>query len=124
MQFGVDTVGVNRDGDDLRTAFSIGRAATLSQALRVTSELPAVALDDGGYERLLAGEVLVKRTDTHTRHFRDAVGAGLVEAFLDENASGRFDQRVDRRARSLLRGDFLGFVCGLRAMGIPIKYEF
>src|SRR5262249_15647531 len=60
-------------------------------------------IDDGGDERLLAGEILVERADADPRHLGDAVGAGSVETLPDQNASGRFDKRVNRRARSRLR---------------------
>src|SRR5262249_16716447 len=64
--------------------------------------------DHGGDQRLLAGEVLVERSDAHPGNFRDAIGAGLVETFLHQNASGRLDQAVHGRARSLLSGEFPG----------------
>ena len=64
---------------------------------------------DGGNERLFARVILVKRADAHARHFSDAIGAGLVETFPDQNASCRFNERVNRRARSPLRGMFPGF---------------
>src|SRR6185503_7718391 len=71
-----------------------------------------VTLDDGGHERLLAGEILVERADAHPRHLRNAVGAGIVETMPDENASGRLNQRVHRRARTFLSGGFPGFCDG------------
>ena len=55
-------------------------------------------IDDGGNERLLAGEILVERADADARHFSDAVGAGSVETLPDQNASCRFNKRVNRRA--------------------------
>src|SRR5580693_7924007 len=67
-------------------------------------DLLIVTIDDGDDERLLAGEILVERTDAHARHLRDPIRAGLVESLAGENASGRFDERAHRRARSALRG--------------------
>jgi hypothetical protein len=61
-----------------------------------------MTIDNGRNERLFARVVLIKRTHAHTRHFSDPVGAGAVEPFPDQNASGRFNERVYRRARSLL----------------------
>jgi len=69
----------------------------------------APAIDNGGNECLLARVILVKRANAHARHFSDAIGAGFVETLPDQNASSRFDQRVNRRARSRLRGVFPGF---------------
>ena len=57
-----------------------------------------MTIDDGAHERLLAGIILIKRADAHARHFGDAVGAGLVETLPHQNASGRFDKRVNRGA--------------------------
>jgi hypothetical protein len=54
-----------------------------------------VAVDHGGDERLLAGEILVERADADAGDLGDPVGAGLLEAFPDQNASGCLDQRVD-----------------------------
>src|ERR1700746_1112386 len=68
-----------------------------------------MALHDGCDERLFTGKVLIERADAHARLFGDAVGAGLVEAVLHENASGCFDQGIDRHAGSLLRRVFSGF---------------
>src|SRR6185503_7048355 len=62
-----------------------------------------MTIDDGGNQRLFAWVILVKRTNAHARHFSDAIGAGFVETLPDQNASSRFDQRVNRRARSRLR---------------------
>src|SRR5258706_14470398 len=67
-------------------------------------KVPIVAFDDGGYERLLARIVLVERANAHPRLAGDPVGAGPIEAIPHQNASGRLDQGVDPRARSLLRG--------------------
>src|SRR5215510_5524303 len=67
-----------------------------------------MAIDDGGDERLLAGEILIERADAHAGLLGDPVGAGAIEAFPDENASGCFDQCIDRRTRPLLRGFFSG----------------
>jgi hypothetical protein len=55
-------------------------------------------IDDGGDERLFARVILVKRADAHASLFSDSVGAGFVETFPDQNASRRFNKRVNRRA--------------------------
>ena len=100
---------LDRHGDELAHRFFHRQAHRFRQlAADGLHDLLIVAIDDGGDERLLAGEILVERTDAHARYLRDAVGAGLVESFTDENASGRFHQRVHRRARSLLRSAFPG----------------
>jgi len=57
-----------------------------------------MALHDGGNERFFAGEILVERANAHASLFGDTVGAGLIETFPDQNASGRFNQGIDRRA--------------------------
>jgi hypothetical protein len=57
-----------------------------------------VTIDHGGNERLFARVILVKRANAHSRDFGDPVGAGSVEAFPDQNASCRFNKRVNRRA--------------------------
>jgi hypothetical protein len=67
-----------------------------------------MTIDDGGDERLFARVILVKRANAHARHLSNPVGAGFVETFPDQNASCRFNQRVNRRAGSLLRGVFPG----------------
>src|SRR5262249_3133520 len=65
-----------------------------------------VPVDQRRDQRLLAGEVLIQRADADACDMRNPVGAGAVVAFLDQNASGRFEQRTDSGARSLLRGRF------------------
>ena len=57
-----------------------------------------MTIDDGGNEGLFAGEILVERADADARHLGDAVGAGSVETLPDQNASGRFNKRINRRA--------------------------
>jgi hypothetical protein len=110
MQPGINPVRFNRDGDE-RAHRLLHRPAQNFRQLTPDRlpDLLLMALDDGGDECLLAGKILVERADAHPRHFRDAVSAGLVEAFLDQNASSRFHQCIDRSARSLLGGDFPGF---------------
>jgi hypothetical protein len=72
-------------------------------------ELLVVALHDPRNERLLARKILVERADAHACFRGDPVGAGLVETIRDQNASGCFQQRIDRRTRSCLRGVFPRF---------------
>ncbi|MEY9568888.1 hypothetical protein ABH978_004727 [Bradyrhizobium ottawaense] len=54
-----------------------------------------MTVDHGGDERFLAWKILVERTDADAGDFGDAVGAGLLKTFADQNASGRLDQSVD-----------------------------
>ena len=61
-------------------------------------ELLSMSFHDGSNERLFAREVLVKRADAHAGLLGDTVGAGFVETFPDQNASGRFNQGIDQRA--------------------------
>ncbi|KYF67700.1 hypothetical protein BE15_26865 [Sorangium cellulosum] len=79
-----------------------------------------VAVDDGGHQRLLAGEVLVERADADARRERDLVRAGRVVPLLRQNASGRREQRVDGQLRPLLGGEFprrgLLVMCGASGM--------
>src|SRR5262245_12337249 len=56
-----------------------------------------MTIDDGGDERLFARVILVKRANAHARLFSDSVGAGSVETFPDQNASCRFNKRVNRK---------------------------
>src|SRR5690606_34478998 len=48
------------------------------------------------------------RADADAGLLRNTVGARPVEAFPHQNASSRFDQDIDRRARSRLRGLLAG----------------
>ena len=52
-------------------------------------------VDDGRDQGLLAREVLVQGTDTDAGDLGDPVGAGPVIAFVGQNASGRFQKRID-----------------------------
>ena len=45
-------------------------------------DLLIMAIDDGGNERLLAGEILIERADAYARLFGDPVGAGLSKPSL------------------------------------------
>lgn len=58
-------------------------------------DLLVVPLNHGGDEGLLAWEILIERAGADAGYFRDAVGAGLLKTFADQNASSRFDQGVD-----------------------------
>jgi hypothetical protein len=95
----IDTVSLDRgcdefarrDVDRARGDLEQGVEDHLRQFLRV-------ALDDGRDQRLLAREVLVERADADAGHGRDLVGARPVVAFLDQNASSRFDKRIDSQA--------------------------
>src|SRR5262249_8747675 len=99
MELGIDPMRLDRGGDHLAHRLLDRLRRNLGQ--RSTDDLHdvlIVTIDDGGNERLLAGEVLVERPDADARHFGDAVGAGSVETLADQNASSRFDERVHRRA--------------------------
>src|SRR5271156_2773604 len=79
-----------------------------------------MTVNDRRYQRLLAWEVLVERTDTDAGHLGNPVGARPVIAFLDQNASSRFQKRVDRWPRPFLRGR-VSWIClqFLRHMHVP-----
>lgn len=99
MKLGIDTMRLDRGGDHLAHCLLDRLRGNLGQ--RSTDDLHdvlIVMIDDGGNERLLAGEILVERADADARHLGDAVGAGSVETLPDQNASCRFNKRVNRRA--------------------------
>ena len=116
MKLRIDAVGIDggrdqfarRDLERARGDLEQGISDHLRQFLRV-------ALDDGRDQRLLAREVLVERTDADAGHGRNFVGARPIVAFLDQNASSRFEKRFDGEAGPLLRGRLSG-IC-LRSPG-------
>ena len=117
MQLGVDAMRFDRHRNEPPHRFLDRLRGDLRQrATDDPHDVLIMTIDDGGNQRLLARVVLVKRADAHARHFSDAIGAGLVETLPDQNASCRFNERVNRRARSLLRGMFPGFRGWLGAM--------
>jgi len=99
VKLGIDAVSVepgrnefaHRDLDRARGDPEKGVAANLRQIL-------GVPLNDGRHQRFLAGEVLIERADADAGCCRDSVGARSVIAFLDQNASSCFDERIDGRA--------------------------
>ena len=105
MKLGIDAVSVDcnrnefarRDLDWARSHLDQSVASQLRNLLRM-------AVDNRRDQRLLAREVLVQRTDTDAGHLGNPVGARAVIAFLHQNASSRFQERIDGCARSLLRG--------------------
>ena len=70
------------------------------------AHLVDVPLDERRDQRLLAREVLVERADADAGGVGDAVGAGAVVAFLDEDASSRREDDLDRLLRAGLNGIF------------------
>lgn len=96
MKLGIDAVSVDcnrnefarRDLDWARSHLDQGIASHLRNLLRV-------ALNDSRYQRLLAREVLVQRTDTDPRHLGNPVGARSVVAFFHQNASSCFQKGID-----------------------------
>jgi hypothetical protein len=96
MKLGIDAVSVDcnrnkfarRDLDWPRCHLDQGVARHLRNFLRM-------AVNDRRYQRLLAREVLVQRTDTDAGHLGNPVGARPVIAFLHQNASSRFQKCID-----------------------------
>ena len=97
MQLGVDAMRLDRYGNKPAHRFLNRLRRDLRQ--RATDDLMILiaTIDDGGNERLLARKILVKRTDADPGQFSDPVGAGPVETFPDQNASGRFNKRLNGR---------------------------
>src|SRR4026209_1085412 len=92
MQLGVDTMRLDRRGDERAHALLYRLVCNLRQfGPDYLPDLLLMALDDRSHERLLAGEVLVERAHAHARHFGVSVRAGFVEPFPDENASSCID---------------------------------
>src|SRR5258708_4140454 len=84
MKLGIDAVSVDCTGRRLDK----GVASHLRNFL-------CMAVNNSRYQRLLAREVLVQRTDTHPRHLGNPIGARFVIPFSDQNASSRFQKRID-----------------------------
>src|SRR4030095_2373875 len=61
-----------------------------------------VATAQLGDDRVLPGEELVERGDVHSRARSEPVGGQLRVAVALENVSRRLQQRIHRRARTLL----------------------
>jgi hypothetical protein len=100
-------MGLDRDGDEAAHGLFDRHVRDLHESgADDRHDLVVVTVDHGGDEGFLAREVLIERTDADACDLRDAVGARLLEAFLDQNASSRLDQRVDGGARTRLRGIF------------------
>jgi hypothetical protein len=94
--FRVDAVGVDCDGDEFSHGLVDREVGDLRERCADEAhDLLVVTVDHGGDERLLAGKILVERADADAGDFGDAVGAGFLKAFADQNASSRLDQRVD-----------------------------
>src|SRR5262249_40590037 len=109
MEPGIDAMRLDRGGDERADRLPDRLARGLRErAARDLAELIAVPVDHRGNERVLAGEILIEGADAHAGLIRDAVGARPIEAFPHQNASSRFDQRIDRRARAFLRGMLAG----------------
>jgi hypothetical protein len=91
MQLGVDAMRLDRYGNKPAHCFLNRLRGDLRQrAPDDLHKLLIMTIDDGGNERLLAWVILVKRANAHARLFGDSIGAGAVETFPDQNASGRF----------------------------------
>jgi hypothetical protein len=96
VKFWVNAVGFNHDGNELARRdferacrhFDHGVAHYLHHFVHVT-------VDHSRDQRLLAREILVQRTNTHARHGGDLVGARPIVAFFHQNASSRFEERID-----------------------------
>src|SRR5262249_921749 len=75
------------------------------QASQHAAEQPLRDLRDDG---VLAGEVLVERSDVHARAFGDAIGGGRGVAELGEQLAARLHERLEGDAGALLSGKLAG----------------
>ena len=99
VQIGIDAMSLDRHSHDLTHRLLYRERCDLRQrATDDVHELLVMAIHDGSNQRLLAGEILIQRANTHARLLSDTVGAGFVESLREQNASSRLDQGVDRRA--------------------------
>ena len=96
MQLWIDPVGVKHDRNELACRDLDWARRCLDQCVAdQLQHFVHVTVDNGRHQRLLAGEILVERTDADAGHGCDFVGTGPVIAFLRQNASGRFQERID-----------------------------
>src|SRR5690242_15343588 len=72
------------------------------QPAKRTQHRVRLLIDDRADDRFAVWKVLVERTDTNARDFRDARGRQPREAFLLDDAGRGDDDRIDGRARALL----------------------
>lgn len=99
MQLGIDAMSRDRYRDQLAHSLLERKHRDLRQcATGNPHEVVLVPIDHGRNERLLAGKILIERTDAHARLLSDAIGAGSIKTLSHQNASGSFDKRIDRRS--------------------------
>ena len=116
VKFWIDAVGLDSGRHErARRALDRQIGDVAERSARDLEQFLRVALDDGRDQRLLAREILVERADADAGHGGDLVGARPIVALFHQNASGRFDERIDRGARTSLRGAFSWI--GLRSTG-------
>lgn len=105
MKLGFDTVSIDCGRhefpsghfDRARQYFGQGVPRHMHQFFRVP-------VDDRRDQRLFTREVLVNGPNADASGSRYLVGARSIIAFFQQNVSGRFQDRIDRKARSFLRG--------------------
>src|SRR5580658_10154501 len=103
-------VNLRVDGMDLDHALNDGAHELLERRCRVLDEhglnhaiyLVDVALVQGGKDRTLVGEVLVKRADTYARNLSDAVGCDGLGALAPQKPNHRVEHSLDGLAGTTL----------------------
>src|SRR5208283_1451132 len=98
------------DGMDLDHGLNHGAHELLERRCRVLDELGLnhaiylidVTLVQGGKDRALVGEVLVKRTDTYARNLSDAVGCDGLGALVLQKPYHRVEHSLDGLAGATL----------------------
>ena len=96
MKLGIDAVSVDCNRNEFACRDLDGMTHELDQgAARHLRNFLHMAVDNSRYQRLLAREVLVQRTDADARNLGNSVGARSNVAFLEQNASSRFQERID-----------------------------
>ena len=96
MELGIDAVSVDRNRNEFARSDLDWSRRHLDQGVAShLRNLLHVAVNNGRYQRFLAWKILVERTDTYARYCSDLIGARSVIAFFDQNASSRFQKRID-----------------------------
>src|SRR5262245_44807219 len=123
VQLGLDRMGVEHRAHHVSSPAPQGAGPRAREpVLEGVEHLLDVPLEECGDDRLLAGKVLVERSDAHTSPIGDAVGARRVVPLPYENASGRGEDGLDRGLGALLLRSFSRDHASRRAhRGAPSK---